>query len=994
MRTGPSGKCQNVPGSFTCSCQTGYQGDGKTCTDVNECDSNPCHANAGCFNSIGGYDCTCKQGYYDPSGNGTLCTEKCDKKGCPTANGYCVDDDKTQTATCFCDASYTLNSTSNKCNAANQIAVQLTLNRNFTDSLNDRTSADFIALQDSITQPIRDAVASPDLLDVQVLSFAAGSVVADIGVQFSPDADTTSSALASQVIQGVASAAATIPGADSSSIAAQNINFCADTPCQNGGACTSGAQGPECACTAAFFGPPENNLCQDMRPCFNASNCPATSVCTDIRTAQNTLDFTCECPPGWVGVNGQSCTEKPIKIYAGTAGFDITSNTGRSRVVMQGAPKIDLVTGINFVQVKGDSVGSVMLVQETPVGLDGELGALFMKPAKHLKSSRIDYSWLAVGSPYSKQSASINFGVVEILFKSGEKCQSVDFNTTMDTSSPAVLLSLRTKHVKHADWLDNSVIKVTEVSNTGFRFCVHEAVFFSGHHVAYVNYLAVNANMSHDLITEVATVAAVEANTYQDDNRFCTTHRFEKRYTAAPEIYVTPQVRGNDHADVVASVDCVTQEEVTICLSPNGRSLQAYDWQNATLNIFVAGGNEHACSGFTPDRNMACAVNATSGAPMSACREECGANNVNNQMRCTDRMRGRQCSESDYGTYESVCEFEKSICKMYKDPTALDRSINAISGLERDLGKGNCSSVDTGDAWQAGSTALEGTEGYSVTGSVNISLTAANFHVHSPVLVMVTLDWAEDSISADGVHSAAVVWSTAVSSARDQFTVRALSPTGFMSPTTGSNVVPNVTWVAYQVNIHTRTNNKLFGGSQPVPQFAHGSFCNQLKHKDFQVSGNPVLSMHKQDGMNTEGVTTWLETTTTEKRACVHEISHFGGNHANWQVNFLKLGSDVTGEDIDFSNNYTPEEDGPICQNMTYGSMANDRRVFVSRTHQVSSLQDYSTLAYSAWIEGESANTQKRKVCYDYTDVNEAETGKFNVLQIRGDRSLSAEQSS
>ena len=42
-------------------------------TDVNECVTSPCDANAACANTAGSYTCTCNSGY---TGNGTSCTGK------------------------------------------------------------------------------------------------------------------------------------------------------------------------------------------------------------------------------------------------------------------------------------------------------------------------------------------------------------------------------------------------------------------------------------------------------------------------------------------------------------------------------------------------------------------------------------------------------------------------------------------------------------------------------------------------------------------------------------------------------------------------------------------------------------------------------------------------------------------------------------------------------------------------------------------------------
>ena len=95
--------CNNTEGSYTCTCNTGYSGDGVTCDgklvylyinlyksenhhvvmhkifstifpEINECvPVSPCHANATCNNTDGSYTCTCNTGY---SGDGIICDGK------------------------------------------------------------------------------------------------------------------------------------------------------------------------------------------------------------------------------------------------------------------------------------------------------------------------------------------------------------------------------------------------------------------------------------------------------------------------------------------------------------------------------------------------------------------------------------------------------------------------------------------------------------------------------------------------------------------------------------------------------------------------------------------------------------------------------------------------------------------------------------------------------------------------------------------------------
>ena len=67
--------CTNTPGSHECECNMGYTGDGSSCDDIDECSNlstNGCDANATCTNTDGGYDCACNDGF---AGDGFTCVD-------------------------------------------------------------------------------------------------------------------------------------------------------------------------------------------------------------------------------------------------------------------------------------------------------------------------------------------------------------------------------------------------------------------------------------------------------------------------------------------------------------------------------------------------------------------------------------------------------------------------------------------------------------------------------------------------------------------------------------------------------------------------------------------------------------------------------------------------------------------------------------------------------------------------------------------------------
>ena len=73
-KCGEHATCVSQDGIAMCVCDSGYQGDGEGCIDINECDPmdprHDCDINAMCFNEEGSFYCQCYQGFV---GSGKQC---------------------------------------------------------------------------------------------------------------------------------------------------------------------------------------------------------------------------------------------------------------------------------------------------------------------------------------------------------------------------------------------------------------------------------------------------------------------------------------------------------------------------------------------------------------------------------------------------------------------------------------------------------------------------------------------------------------------------------------------------------------------------------------------------------------------------------------------------------------------------------------------------------------------------------------------------------
>lgn len=317
----PGATCVNRPGGFLCECAPGSLGDGRTCEVVDRCagDQNPCDPNAVCVQASPGFACECTAGFR-PEGGGCADVDECAASGAAVcaANAHC--ENRFGGYDCACDAGFTGDgdvACRSLCDEARADATRCAADA-LCRVLGDEASCDACAPGSSGDGKSCAPATCPEACDglgddpAHQICTAAGACACAPGYAGSPCADVDecegdpcgAGATCQNVPGGYLCACPAGTRAEAGGCV--DVDECATKPgpCHPDATCTNqpggaGKAGYLCACREGFRG--DGAVCVDDDECAAAGACPADSLCTNVRGGHE-----CSCPPPLVGEPG-SC---------------------------------------------------------------------------------------------------------------------------------------------------------------------------------------------------------------------------------------------------------------------------------------------------------------------------------------------------------------------------------------------------------------------------------------------------------------------------------------------------------------------------------------------------------------------------------------------------------------------------------------------------------------------------------------------------------------
>ncbi|XP_072037821.1 uncharacterized protein [Amphiura filiformis] len=279
-----NGICNNVDGTYECSCAAGYKlaTDDRTCINYDECiaEDDDCDANAACADTVGSFTCTCNTGY---SGNGVTCS---DDNECTLGTDSCAESHSTCTNTdgsytCACDSGYHGNAWEecfdiDECLAETSPCATNTVCVNTPGSFTCTCRTGYEG--DTPSDPATSCTDIDECADSTTCH--ANAECNNIDGSYTCECNT---------------------GFRGDGLSCTDINECVEdgTLCHSKATCTNTAGTYTCACNEGYSGDGKTD-CTDIDECTaGTDDCDTNAACTN-----NAGSFACQCNDGYTNIAG------------------------------------------------------------------------------------------------------------------------------------------------------------------------------------------------------------------------------------------------------------------------------------------------------------------------------------------------------------------------------------------------------------------------------------------------------------------------------------------------------------------------------------------------------------------------------------------------------------------------------------------------------------------------------------------------------------------